>query len=53
MTGFFRREIADYAEYHRDERNALTHVFGIAIIFLSIVLVLDSWTVTVPRRAAP
>jgi len=59
MTGFFRREIANYAEYYRDERNALTHVFGIPIIFLSIVLVLDLWTVTVfglqsePRRAAP
>ncbi len=45
MTGFFRREIANYAEYHRDERNALTHIFGIPIIFVSIVLPLDLWMV--------
>ena len=46
MTGFFRREIAAYADYHRDERNALTHIFGIPIIFVSVVLPLDLWTVT-------
>jgi uncharacterized membrane protein YGL010W len=45
MTGFFRREIAAYAAYHRDERNALTHIFGIPIIFVSVVLPLDPWTV--------
>lgn len=45
MTGFFRREIAAYAEYHRDERNALTHIFGIPIIFVSVALPLDLWTV--------
>jgi len=44
MGGFFRREIANYAEYHRDERNALTHVFGIPIIFVSVVMPLDLWT---------
>jgi len=47
MTGFFQREITNYAEYHRDERNALTHYFGIPIIFVSIVLVLNLWPVTV------
>ena len=46
MTGFFRREISAYAEYHRDERNAATHIFGIPIIFVSVVLPLDLWTVT-------
>lgn len=44
MNAFFRREIANYAEYHRDERNALTHVFGIPIIFVSVVLPLELWT---------
>jgi uncharacterized membrane protein YGL010W len=45
MTDFFRREIAAYADYHRDERNAATHIFGIPIIFVSVVLPLDLWTV--------
>ena len=44
MRAFFRREIANYADYHRDERNALTHAFGIPIIFVAVVLPLDLWT---------
>lgn len=43
MSEFFRREIATYADYHRDERNALTHIFGIPIIFVSVVMPLQLW----------
>jgi len=43
MNDFFRRQLAIYAGYHRDERNRLTHTFGIPIIFLAVVLPLSSW----------
>jgi len=44
LSGLFRREIANYADYHRNERNALTHAFGIPIIFVAVVLPLDLWS---------
>jgi uncharacterized membrane protein YGL010W len=46
MNDFFRRQLSAYAGYHRDERNRLTHVFGIPIIFLAVVLPLSLWPVT-------
>jgi uncharacterized membrane protein YGL010W len=45
MNAFFRRQLSAYADYHRDERNGATHVVGIPIIFLAVVLPLDLWTV--------
>jgi uncharacterized membrane protein YGL010W len=55
MKDFFRRQLMIYADYHRDERNRVTHIFGIPIIFLAIVLPLSLWPVTVfgiPANAA-
>jgi uncharacterized membrane protein YGL010W len=55
MNEFFRRQLAEYADYHRDERNRLTHIFGIPVIFLAIVLPLSLWPVPVfgtPANAA-
>jgi uncharacterized membrane protein YGL010W len=46
MSDFFRRLLADYAEYHCDERNCATHIFGIPILFLGAVLPLSLWWVT-------
>jgi uncharacterized membrane protein YGL010W len=46
MNGFFRRQLEIYAGYHRDERNCITHVFGIPIIFLAVVLPLSLWPIT-------
>ncbi|HYC17692.1 MAG TPA: Mpo1-like protein [Pseudolabrys sp.] len=46
MHEFFRRQLGIYADYHRDERNHLTHLFGIPIIFLAIILPLSLWPVT-------
>jgi uncharacterized membrane protein YGL010W len=38
MRGFFQRQIADYAAYHRDGWNGLTHIVGNPIIFLAVIL---------------
>ncbi len=46
MHNFFRRQLEIYAGYHRDERNSITHVFGIPIIFFAIILPLSLWQVT-------
>src|SRR6476620_2211761 len=46
MNSYFRRQLADYVEYHRDPWNCAMHVFGIVFLFLAAVLPLSSWSVT-------
>jgi uncharacterized membrane protein YGL010W len=46
MNAVFRRQLADYVEYHRDPRNCTMHVFGIVFLFLGAVLPLTLWPVT-------
>jgi uncharacterized membrane protein YGL010W len=38
MNGFFARQLAIYASYHRDERNRTTHFIGIPAIVFSILV---------------
>lgn len=45
MNSYFRRQLADYVEYHRDPWNCAMHVFGIIFLFLAAVLPLSSWSV--------
>jgi uncharacterized membrane protein YGL010W len=47
MNGYFRRQLADYVEYHRDPRNCAMHVFGIVFLFLAAVLPLSFWSVPI------
>jgi uncharacterized membrane protein YGL010W len=47
MGSYFRRQLADYVEYHRDPWNCAMHVFGIAFLFLAAVLPLSLWSITV------
>lgn len=35
------RSLATYAEYHRDRRNVATHLLGIPMIFLAVVILLS------------
>jgi uncharacterized membrane protein YGL010W len=42
MSGLFRRQLADYVEYHRDPWNSLMHVYGILSLFLAAILPLSS-----------
>jgi len=41
MDGLFRRQLADYIEYHRDPRNSVMHVFGILFLFLGSIMPLS------------
>ena len=43
MNALFRRQLADYVEYHRDPRNCIAHIFGIIFLFLAAVLPLTMW----------
>jgi uncharacterized membrane protein YGL010W len=45
MSAYFKRQLADYVEYHRDPRNSAMHVFGILFLFLAAVLPLSLWPV--------
>lgn len=47
MSSYFRRQLADYVEYHRDPWNCAMHVFGIVFLFLAAILPLSLWPVTV------
>ena len=47
MSSYFRRQLADYVEYHRDPWNCAMHVFGIAFLLLAAVLPLSLWSITV------
>jgi len=46
MTAYFRRQLADYVEYHRDPRNCAAHVLGIVVLFLATVLPLTMWPIS-------
>jgi uncharacterized membrane protein YGL010W len=46
MTAYFRRQLADYVEYHRDPRNCAAHVLGIIFLFLAAILPLTMWPVS-------
>src|SRR4029077_9003803 len=45
MNAFFKRQLADYVEYHRDPWNLSMHVFGIISLFLAAVLPLSLWRI--------
>lgn len=47
MNSYFRRQLANYVEYHRDPRNCMMHVFGIVFLFLAAVIPLSTWPVAV------
>ena len=41
MNAFFKRQLADYVEYHRDPWNCAMHVFGIVTLFFAAILPLS------------
>jgi uncharacterized membrane protein YGL010W len=52
MNAYFRRQLTDYVEYHRDPRNCAAHVFGIISLFLAAILPLTLWPVSAFGREA-
>ena len=61
MSAFFKRQLADYVEYHRDPWNCAMHVFGIISLFFAAILplslvpvqVLGLHTTLAPMMAMP
>src|SRR5215469_18824828 len=47
MSGTFRRQLAEYASYHRDKRNCLMHIIGNPVLFMAAVLPLSLLSVTI------
>jgi uncharacterized membrane protein YGL010W len=47
MTGVFKRQLAEYASYHRDKRNCLMHIIGNPVLFMAAVLPLSLLSVTI------
>lgn len=47
MTAYFKLQLADYVEYHRDPRNCAMHVLGIILLFLAALLPLTEWSISV------
>lgn len=45
MNAFFKRQLTDYVEYHRDPWNCTMHVFGILSLFTAAVLPPSMWHV--------
>ena len=45
MSVFFKRQLADYVEYHRDPWNCAMHVFGIIALFFAAILPLSLWPI--------
>ena len=37
----FIEHLATYAEYHRDSRNILTHLFGVPVIVFAVIVLLS------------
>jgi uncharacterized membrane protein YGL010W len=48
MNAFFKRQLADYVEYHRDPLNCAMHVFGIIALFFAAILPLSLVPIHVP-----
>ena len=45
MSAYFKRQLADYVEYHRDPWNCAMHVFGIIALFFAAILPLSLWPI--------
>ncbi len=46
MTTYFKRQLADYVEYHRDPMNCAMHVLGIVVLFLGSLLPLTGVSIS-------
>jgi uncharacterized membrane protein YGL010W len=53
MSELFRRQLAAYAQYHRDPHNCVTHFVGIPMLFLAVILPLEAVRIPVGDNAVP
>jgi uncharacterized membrane protein YGL010W len=53
MEQIFRRQLAAYAQYHRDPHNCATHFVGIPMLFLAVILPLEALRIPVAHYQVP
>jgi len=53
MHQLFRRQLAVYAQYHRDPKNCLTHYVGVPVLFVAVMLPLQAWHVPLGSLSMP
>src|ERR1700745_507005 len=53
MRQLFRRQLAAYAQYHRDPHNCVTHFVGIPMLFLAVILPLEAVRIHLGHHTMP
>jgi uncharacterized membrane protein YGL010W len=53
LGDLFRRQLAAYAQYHRDPHNCVTHFVGIPMLFLAVILPLEAVRIHLGHHAVP
>ena len=53
MSDIFHRQLASYAQYHRDPHNCATHFVGIPMLFLAVILPLQALPVRIGQHEVP
>ncbi len=53
MRNLFHRQLAAYAQYHRDPHNCATHFVGIPMLFLAVILPLEAVRVHIGHHGMP
>jgi uncharacterized membrane protein YGL010W len=53
MRDLFHRQLAAYAQYHRDPHNCATHFVGIPMLFLAVILPLEALRVPILHHEIP
>jgi uncharacterized membrane protein YGL010W len=47
VDGFFRQQLAAYADHHRDPRNCVAHYLGIPMLFLAVIMPFALWRIEI------
>jgi uncharacterized membrane protein YGL010W len=53
MKRIFHRQLAAYAQYHRDPHNCVTHFIGIPMLFLAVFIPLEAWRIPIDHYQVP
>ena len=53
MRQIFHRQLAAYAQYHRDPHNCATHFVGIPMLFLAVIIPLEALRIPIVHHQVP
>jgi uncharacterized membrane protein YGL010W len=53
MRRIFQRQLAAYAQYHRNPHNCLTHFVGVPMLFLAVILPLEALRIPIDHHQVP